>query len=556
MPGAPQQANKPSVYMRPGAAAAKVPPSAWPSSDASCSSGDDAAAMAAAQWQFQQQQHEKRKLTASSPDHQRHFQQQLFLALKRKEGVLLDVQSAIVGLSHALDAFKGLLLALMVFSQVVMLSSTPSLRESCPVCLWLCNAAAVLCPSGFMVVFGYTCYSQHLRDWTDTPPSRRLLQLARAAGGPLISGWICNFAQHFAVSGPDVHPRSGDGFATEFADVLSVDSFLGVGPDIMIACSVNFILVFTLWDPIRSCIEMVPAGVARDIAFFGLALLPVSFTQVEFVGCGDRRWLRHLAVCADEGSSSRGQTVPALPYLLPFSLGLLLAGCWDRFYSELQPVVNGDGPMPMPASGSRRSFGSLHLVPFRVARIWVSCAACCFAALALFFTPLGQIWGTTDFSSGSMAADYHHAVFWETQGKAAALGSPGRPSAVWLFGSLWPVAVLGSLTCLLVAWSGRTLGAAERHPEEVPWLPQPVAELEHLGVNLLYYVTFLNVLLAGATHVCVGADRGAGAAPLCEGSLGQGAGSYTQISVIRYLLGSGGVLMLGRFLFAVASLRK
>jgi len=587
------------------------------------------------------------------------LQHQLFLALKRKEGLLVDVQQVIVAISQVSDVLKGVLLLLMVFSQLALASTAPQTRLQHPVCLFLCNLAAALCGTGLMAVFGFRLHWRWLRDWPEDATSKEWLKLLMEACGPLASAWFCNFAQRFAASTSSSAGSSSssaiagnnssssssstsdffnfnfgleDSTARLFMDLgqsARVDSFLGSGPDVMVACSVNSLVLLALWKPLQTVLKQTStlsvtldsssseggggAGggrMPRDLFVLALALSPLIFTQLEMPDCGDLRWLRHLTICQEVYVNPRGRTLPALPYLTPFALGILLSACWDRLYATMKPVFFTDcrriyrqdssGRQPRynsqegerddddnngnnDDSDSRRGvgdedcrwqlqqqhqqqqeqlrqqqseqhlreeqggtcYGALHLIPWGTASSLLAWTWGIALILMLPFAPLGQLWFALDFN----AASQHGTQPQHNNMLLSIVGGPGRPSVVWLLGTLWPLAVL--LAILALSWSQvRRLEEHEeaQHRRSGWWLSLPMQELQHFGSCLLYYVTFSNVFLAS-----VGVER---VVPSSTGIQPADGHPKEAFSTARVMIGGVGILLTARFLYLVATRRR
>lgn len=419
----------------------------------------------------------------------------------------MDANALIVGVGQALDVFKGSLLLLMAASQVLVAMSTPASRERSPLGLFVCNSAAAHCVAGVMAAFGFACYVQYFREWPDPAPGE-CLQVLRTCLLPLVCAWICGFAQRFSRP---MSSLAGHGAAMlEVRKALVFEGTYGCGPDLLIACTINFLLVYVLWRPISHLMGGLRPSWGRDAAALGLAIAPLLLTVVEVEGCGNhRQWVRHLLPCSGDQGDLAG-SLPALPHLVHFAAGLLLAACWDRFYSELRPVGDG-GPG-----------GGLHVLPWAAARQWGAIVLAVSLILALLFVPLGQVFLYADLTSKHVPTRFGRLV----------RAYPDGPSSLWLLATLWPVGAWAATAALIVALASSGAGGV--------MLKLPVGELEHLGANMLYYVTFLNVFLAGVVQAYKGV---AAADPLA-------------FSTSHCLVGAMGILAAGRVLFFAARVAR
>mmetsp|Transcript_12201 Transcript_12201/g.22874 ORF Transcript_12201/g.22874 Transcript_12201/m.22874 type:complete len:574 (+) Transcript_12201:118-1839(+) len=384
-----------------------------------------------------------------------------------REGICIDAHRLVLDLSMTLDVFKGILVVLMVTSNVIMTMSSSDLRSGSFASLLICNAASSQCFTGFLIAFGYSCYSQYLREWPD--PSRDLervrWRVLRSITFPIIGAWICNFVWCFLCLKNELSR----------ANVFNVFTFwrvFGNGPDFLCGFSINLATVYALWRPITNLLGRIPPVSMvsypewrRDAAALGLALSPLLLSLVSIPDCThNMRWVQWLLVCDKRDIDT--PSLPALPHMMDFGLGILLAACWDRFISDLRPIAHG-GPG-----------GALHVLSMRAARHWAFALLAASGVLLLLFVPLGQVWLYTDLSLVQMSTPVGLLV----------RGFSGGPSALWLLSTLWPVAVWACFSGILVTLRGSAFGVV---------LKWPLSFLEHLGANVLYYLVIVDIFLAG-----------------------------------------------------------
>jgi hypothetical protein len=284
--------------------------------------------------------------------------------------------------------------------------------------------------------------------------------------------------------------------------LLSLDGVTGSGPDVLLACSLSFVIVYALWSPVGKLFCQVKEGWGRDGLVLIVALSPMLTTLVHVPGCtGSMRWARLILPCAGQPEEEKDGLLPALPHLADFNLGILLAACWDRFISDLKPLGGAQTP------------SGLHLLPWPAARRWAAGLSAWALLLMTLFVPLGQVFFYTDL---------------EREQVSTPLGQLGHgphtslvgPSAFGLLAALWPIGVWAAVACLCVSVRGLL---AEP-------LRAPVGELEHLGANVLYYIVVINVFLAGLGH----------------------GGRAKSWSIGSCLLIATGILAAGRFLHRIA----
>lgn len=213
----------------------------------------------------------------------------------------------------------------------------------------------------------------------------------------------------------------------------------------------------------------------RDGAILAVVLSPLLFTFLVLPDCtGNMRWAQFFMVCQKRDPDT--PSLPALPHLLDFGIGILLASAWDRFIAHLKPVGQGES-------------GGLHLLPMADLKTcsWMILAMSLF--LLILFVPLGQIWLFENLSHVSL----------ETPVGMLVRGYSGGPSALWMLGTIWPSAVLGVFAGVLVALRAGPAGYI---------LHWPLAYLEHLGANVLYYLIVVDLFLAGMSRTLTDAGKG------------------------------------------------
>ncbi|CAE7358827.1 Rad54b [Symbiodinium natans] len=358
------------------------------------------------------------------------------------EGLTIDVHGAVLGVSRAVQVFRGMFVILYTAAQVVRTLSNVD-RVGNHASLAVCNVASFLCYPAMMLACGFSSYEKFLRDWPD-PSTYHSGELMSAFLLPLVSAWISNFAFYF-LSATSLGQKDATARAAE--EVLLFASGAPEGVEILLATSVNFAIVFVFWRPVAGLLHTVKARVWHDVLALALALSPLA-----------------LMFCMKTLSFSEdwpGMTVMVLPYLLHVHLGILGAACWDRLLSQLRPL--GFHTLP----------DSTHLLPWDVFKGWLVFTAAAWWAAFVLFAPLGQVVLVHDFTSRTLG----------TVGP----GHPtlGFPLPLQLLASVWPLAACMVLCGLLV-----TL----RHFNAVVWWMD--SELAHIGQNLLYYLVVINIFLA------------------------------------------------------------
>mmetsp|Transcript_127946 Transcript_127946/g.239331 ORF Transcript_127946/g.239331 Transcript_127946/m.239331 type:complete len:518 (-) Transcript_127946:117-1670(-) len=382
------------------------------------------------------------------------------------DGFYIDAHQLVLDRSVALDVFKGVLVVLQASSLVIITLGDKDVRVKSSLSLLVCNAAATHCFIGFLMAFGYSCYRQYLRDWPDPPRnlSRVRWRVLRAVASPVGGAWLCNFVWCFIC-----YKQELTGW--QFFEVLTFTRIFGTGPDFLLGFSINLTLVYMMWRPVTTMLNTIKPGThpytgwRRDAAILAIALSPLLFSFVSVPDCtGHWRWAQWLFVCDKRDVDT--PSLPALPHLVDFNVGMLVAACWDRFVSHLRPV--GDGGVS----------GGLHMLPFEDAKYWATTVAILAAVLLVFFIPLGQVWLYEDLVMADISTPFGHL----------ARGFSGGPSALWLLSTMWPLAALSMASAILVMLRSAPYCAV---------LTWPLTWLEHLGANVLYYLIVVDLFTAG-----------------------------------------------------------
>jgi len=360
------------------------------------------------------------------------------------EGLTIDVHGTVLGVSRAVDVFRGALVILWTWAQVVHTLSSLEQRLNNDASLVLCNVASLLCYPGLMLACGYSSYERFLREWPD-PGTYNSWDLLGALLLPLTSAWISAFA--FCFLDPTLNLEEP---LEVVKQVLLFGGGRPEGAEILMALSVNFCVVYVVWRPASGVLHSIKARVWHDAFAFVLALSPLAL----LVG------LKTLSLEARSGI-----VMAALPYLLHVHLGILAAACWDRFLSQLQPA------------GLQTVTDSIHLLPWDVFKGWLALGTAAWWVAFILFIPLGQVALIQDLTSQA----FHSPL------ERSALGPPasGFPSPLWLLASVWPLAVC-VVTCGLIV-------VVRNFNPVVRWMD---LELSHVGQNLLYYMVVINIFLA------------------------------------------------------------
>lgn len=408
----------------------------------------------------------------------------------RSKGLYLDAHQLVLDRSAALDIFKGFLVLMMHFSSTMIFLSSQSMRNESMLARTVCNLGASQCFVGFMMALGYSSYRSYLREWPDPPKDlqRVRMKVLRAIAFPIVGAWICNFAWCFLNANKD----SPITLRLVF-DVFTFAAVYGHGADFLLGFSINLAIVYSLWRPINNFIDSFKPGThridtlypqcRRDGACLAIVLSPILLTLVAIPDCtGNMRWAQWLFVCDKRDLDT--PTLPALPHLIDFGIGVLVASGWDRFISHLKPVGQGG-----------RS-GGLHLLPMKEAVQWALLVLGASVKLLFLFLPLGQVWLYEDLVEPHVHTPVGQLI----------RGFSGGPSPLWMLATIWPAAVLGVVACVLVLLRGGPLGII---------LHWPMVYLEHLGANVLYYLVVVDLFLAGMSRHLEKSGKGALDAPTC-----------------------------------------
>ncbi|CAJ1382785.1 unnamed protein product [Effrenium voratum] len=385
------------------------------------------------------------------------------------EGLTVDVHGTVLGVSQAMDVFRGMLVVLYTSAQVIHTASEHRFGAS----LVLCNAA-FQCYPGIMLACGYSSYEKFLREWPD-PGTYSAWDLSSTILLPLVSAWICSFAFCFLKPGANIEDPG-----EALKQVLLFGGSRAEGTEILLACSINFSIVFIAWRPVSRVLQSVKVRVWHDCLALALALSPLALMLC----------MKTLLFSEEEGA---GMVVTFLPYLLFFHAGILLAACWDRFLSQLQPV------------GFQTVTDSIHLLPWDVFKSWLLCTSIAWWTSFVFFMPLGQVALVHDL---------------------AALRRPGVQgflSPLWVMALLWPLAVSLVMCGLMVT--------AKKFNTVLRLLQ---LELWHVGKNMMYYMVVVNIFLASQ----------------------QRSDGHRNASLGKCLLGATSILAASRFIHFMAGLSR
>jgi len=355
------------------------------------------------------------------------------------EGLAVDIQAMISGVSQAMDVFRGFLVILFTVAHVLLTLSSAQDRLHRPASLFICNAAFVQCCAGVMLVCGYSCYARYLREWPD-PSTCSWTDVFHAFSLPFVCAWICSFA--FCFLGPKID----DDLTEDLKQVLLLRGPHFEGAEILLACSLNFGLVFLTRRLVSSLIDGIKGQSARYAFTMTLACSPLIITTL-----------------LQELYPNKESTSTILPHLLHFNLGILTAACWDRFLSLLKPT------------GFRTPNDSVQLLPWNAMKTWSAALLMVWWVLFLLFIPLGQVGFSHDLATEEVA----------TPLGSLRSGQIGGPSPLWMLVSLWPNAMCMLSSAILVALQSFSTG-----------LRCVKMELEHFGSNALYYLTVISIFLA------------------------------------------------------------
>lgn len=350
--------------------------------------------------------------------------------------------------NDTLNVFKGILVVLMTWAHVNLTLLPPAEQYYFSIPHFVGNAAASVCFLGFMLAYGYSCDSAYLSDWKERSARERLQRMLRSAALPVVGAWCCAFAWGWMCFKLPLDRST-------LIQILDFRLTLGNGPDFLLCFSACMLVMF----PLR---QLVNLGLQKDhpwrCGFCVLFLLggPLIFTQLIVTDCtGVRKYFGYLLECTLRDAWS--PVLPALPHLLYFNIGLLIA----------RSVRDIDADLKV---GSR----------IDVSQLAMRSGLISFIAL-VFCYPLATVWA---FNFGNISVP--------TKWGPITRGFVDGPSVLWLLGNIFPVfVVLGLAFIFQYLVASHAVGP-------LFWPIRALrSELANLGANVLLYLVVADLCLAG-----------------------------------------------------------
>jgi|Transcript_96801 hypothetical protein len=350
--------------------------------------------------------------------------------------------------NDTLNVFKGVLVIFMTWAHVDLTLLPPAEQYYFSLPHFIGNAAASVCFLGFMLAYGFACDGAYLSDWKERSATDRLQRMIRSAALPVVGAWCCAFGWGWMCFKLPLDWNT-------LIQILDFRLTLGNGPDFLLCFSVCMLVMF----PLR---QLVNLGLQREYTwrrrFCVLLLLggPLIFTQLIVRDCtGVKKYFGYFLECTYRDAWS--PVLPALPHLLYFNIGILLARTARALDADLKAGCGIDiFQLAVKAGG--------------------------LALLALVFCyPLATVWA---YNFGNLSVP--------TKWGPITRGFVDGPSVLWLLGNIFPVfAVL----CLAFIFQYMVTSFA------VGPLFWPIralrAELANLGANVLLYLVIADLCLAG-----------------------------------------------------------
>jgi hypothetical protein len=310
------------------------------------------------------------------------------------------------------------------------------------------NAAASVCFLGFMLSYGFACDGAYLSDWKERSATERFQRMIRSASLPVVGAWCCAFGWGWMCFKLPLDRNT-------LIQILDFRLTLGNGPDFLLCFSVCMLVMF----PLRNLVNW---GLQKEHLWrrcFCILLLlggPLIFTQVIVTDCtGVRKYFGYVFECTLRDAWS--PVLPALPHLLYFNIGLLLARAARGLDADLKAGNGIDIYQLAMRSG-------------------------CLALIALVLCyPLATVWA---YNFGNLSVP--------TKWGPITRGFVDGPSVLWLLGNIFPVfAVLGLAFMFQYVVASQAVGPFS-------WPIRVLrSELANLGANVLLYLVVADLCLAG-----------------------------------------------------------
>lgn len=349
--------------------------------------------------------------------------------------------------NRSLDVFKGVLVIFMTWAHVNLTLMMPALQYYSPVPHAVGNMASGLCFLGFMTAYGFSCDNAYISDWKERTLAQRLERVARSALLPVVGAWTCGLGWGYMCW---KLPFDWNGLIA----VLDFRMSLGNGPDFLLCFTITLLCMY----PLR---HYVNAGLGAEEKWkcaataAAMLLIPLATTWLKINDCmGVRKYIGYALECTNR--EAYAPVLPGIPHLFYFNLGLLLS----RAAKHVSARVKNGEPIDMK---------------------WCAFAGLGLAVVLLIMSyPLFTVW---DMNYGNLMA--------MTKWGPVIRGFVDGPSILWLVGNLFWIYIF-----MILSVAAHLLGKYGPPVAMTP-LRLVLAELEHLGANVLLYLVVGDLLLAG-----------------------------------------------------------
>mmetsp|Transcript_86462 Transcript_86462/g.242064 ORF Transcript_86462/g.242064 Transcript_86462/m.242064 type:complete len:481 (-) Transcript_86462:21-1463(-) len=352
-------------------------------------------------------------------------------------------------ISRSLDVFKGVLVIFMTFAHVDLALMSPVLQFYSAVPHFIGNFAAGQCFLGFMLAYGFSCDRAYLSNAKRRSAAEQMQRVARSVLLPVVAAWICSFAWAYICFK----------FPMDLKTTVALLSFrmaVGNGPDFLLCFPICLLAMFMLRPLLNRELDH-SCATRRWLAVALLLVGPLALTRIVVLDCtGVRKYVNYFFECYARELWS--PNLPALPHLFYFNLGLLLSRCAGACTSRW-------------ASG----------LPAQWTVVGGIVAVVVTVVLAACTQPLLSVWA---MNYGNLQA----ATKWGPVSR----GFSGGPTPLWLLGNLFFLEAL-----LVGCFSLQYAVERVKVPFLGPSLRSVLAEVEHLGANVLLYLVVADICLAG-----------------------------------------------------------
>lgn len=374
-------------------------------------------------------------------------------------------QTKILGIcTEALDTFKGLLVVIMTWAHVQLTLMSPAEQSNLSSAHFIGNAAASLCFLGFMLSYGFTCDIAYISDSKKRCPWERTRRVLRSAALPIVGAWICGFGWAWMCFKLPMD-------LSTTINILDFRATVGNGPDFLLCFTTCLLIMNSLRSLVNFALEQPPHATftlthgnnatttiqyARGLRWGCVAFLllgPLALSRVSVHDCtGVRKYYGYFFDCTIRDAFA--PVLPALPHLLYFNAGLLLARgvkAIDDNKVDIQIVTK-------------------------------------VAAMVLFVSagltaPLIKLW-SYNFGNLSMPVQLGSVSMQVNRGFV------DGPSPLWLLGNVFPV----SAVLLSVLGGSYWAGSSKANNSPGHFI---IRELQNLGEHILLYLIIADLCLAG-----------------------------------------------------------